>query len=50
MLFENDVPKTFWREAINTSVYPLNKVQIRKGMDKTPYELWFGYSPLVKYF
>ena len=19
-------------------------------MDKTPYELWFGYSPLVKYF
>ena len=23
---------------------------IDKGMDKTPYELWFGYSPSVKYF
>ena len=50
MLFENDVPKTFWREAINTMVYTLNRVQLRKGMDKTPYELWFRYSWLVKYF
>ena len=50
MLFENDVPKTFWREEVNTVVYNLNKVHIRKGMDKTPYELWFGYSPSVKYF
>ena len=31
-------------------MYTLNKVQTRKGMEKTPYELWFGYSPLVKYF
>ena len=43
MLFENDVPKTFWREALNTAVYTLNRVQLRKGMDKTPYDLWFGY-------
>ena len=50
MLFENDVPKTFWREVVNTVVYTLHRVQIRKGMDKTPYELWFGYSPSIKYF
>ena len=50
MLFENDVPKTFWREVVNTIVYTLNKVQIRKGMGKIPYELWFGYSQSVKYF
>ena len=50
MLIENDVPKIFWRDAINTIVYTLNRVQIKKGMEKTPYELWFGYSPLVKYF
>ena len=50
MLFENDVSNTFWREAINTTVYTMNKVQIIKGMDKTPYELWFGHSPSVKYF
>ena len=50
MLFENDVPKTFLREAVNTTIYTLNRVQLRKGMDKTPYELWFGYSPSIKYF
>ena len=40
---------TFWREAVNTTIYTLNRVQIRKGMEKTPYELWFGYSPSIKY-
>ena len=49
MLFENDVSKTFWREAINTTVYTLNKVKIRKRRSKTLYELWFGHSPLAKY-
>ena len=48
MLFENDVPKTFWREAINTIVYTLNKIQIKKGIEKTPYELWFGYVGVLK--
>ena len=50
MLFENNLPKTFWREVVNTIVYTLNRVHIKKCMEKTPYELWFGYSPLVKYF
>ena len=50
MLFENDVSKTFWREAVNTIVYTLNRVQIRKGMNKTPYELQFSHSPSIKYF
>ena len=31
-------------------MYTLNRVHIRKGMEKTPYELWFGYSPSIKYF
>ena len=38
------------RVVVNTSVYTLNRVQIRQGMSKTPYELWFGHSPSVKYF
>ena len=50
MLFENDVSKKFWREAINTARYTLIRVQIRKGMRKTPYELSFGHSPSVNYF
>ena len=50
MLVENDVQKTLWIEAVNTTIYTLNIVQIRKGMEKTPYELWFGHSPSIKYF
>ena len=50
MLFENDVPMIFWMEVVSKTIYTLNKVQIRKGMEKTPYELWFVYSPSVKYF
>ena len=50
ILFENDVSKTFWRVAINTTVYTRNVVHIIKGTSKTPYELWFGHSPSIKYF
>ena len=28
----------------------MNKVHIRQGIGKTPYELWFGHVPTVKYF
>ena len=50
MLFENGVPKTFQREVVNIVVYTLNKAQLKKCMEKKPYELWFGYSPSIKYF
>ena len=35
---------------MSTVVYTLNRVQIKKGTILTPYELWFGYTPSVKYF
>ena len=50
MVVENDVSKTFWREVVNTIVYTMNRVQVKKDTNKTPYELWFGHSPTVKYF
>ena len=50
MLVENDVSKIFWREVMNTKIYTMNRVQVRKETNKTPYELWFGHSPTVKYF
>ena len=50
MLAENNVSKTFWREAMNTTIYTMNRVQVRKDTNKTPYELWFGHSPTIKYF
>ena len=49
MVFEDEVSKTIWREVVNTIVYTMNKVHIRKGTNKTPYEIWFGHAPLVKY-
>ena len=50
MLAQNDVSKTFWREAMNTTIYTMNRVQVKKDTNKTPYELWFGHSSIVNYF
>ena len=35
---------------MNTTIYTMNIVQVRKDTNKTPYKLWFGHSPTVKYF
>ena len=50
MLLENNVSKAFLREAVNTTGYTMNKIQIKKDTNKTHYELWFGNTPMVKYF
>ena len=50
MLAKNDVSNIFWREVVNIVVYTMNRVQVRKDTNKIPYELWFGHSPIVKYF
>ena len=31
-------------------LYTLNRVQIKKGTNLTPYELWFRYAHSMKYF
>ena len=36
MLNENNLPKYFWVEAINTSCYVLNKVLLRSIIKKFP--------------
>lgn len=28
----------------------MKKLKIRKGTDKTPYELWFGRAPYLQYY
>jgi transposase InsO family protein len=50
ILNESNVEKYFWAEAINTSCYILNRVSIRKVLNKTPYELWKGRKPNISYF
>ena len=37
-------------EAVNTAYHTVNRVYFRPGTKKTPYELWKGRKPNIKYF
>ena len=50
MLYENNLPKYFWAEAVNITCYILNRALIRPILKKTPYELWHGRKPNIGYF
>ena len=50
LMMEKNVALKYWREAISTTVYTLNRVQIKEGINATPFELWYGHSPNVKHF
>ena len=50
MLYNKNVAKNLWGEAVNTTCHTVNKVYFRPGTKKTPYELWKGRKPNVKYF
>ena len=47
MLNENNLPKYFWAEAINTYCYALNGILLRPILKKTPYELWTNKKPNI---
>ena len=48
LLFEKDLPKKFWAEAVNTVVFLLNRLPTRALQNKTPYEAWHYYKPSIK--
>lgn len=50
MMIEGNVPHVYWSEAVSTVVYTLNWVNVNDNFGKTPFELWFGFKPTVKYF
>ena len=50
MLYNKNVARNFWGEAVNTTCHTVNRVYFRPGTKKTPYELWKGRKPNVKYF
>ena len=50
LMMEKNIALKYQREAISTTVYTLNHVQFKKGTHSTPFDLWYGYSPNVKYF
>ena len=50
MLHNKKLSKSFWGEVVNTTCHILNRVYFRPDSKKTPYELWRGKKPVVKYF
>ena len=50
MLHSKDVARNLWEDAVNTACHTVNRVYFRPGTKKTPYELWKGRKPNVKYF
>lgn len=49
IIFEKKLPKTFWAEAVATSVYLLNRLATKAVSDKTPIEAWSGNKPSVQH-
>ena len=50
MLYNKNVARNLWGEVVNTICHTINKVYFRPCTKKTPYELWKGRKPNVKYF
>ena len=50
MLNEARLSNGYMKEGISIAVNILNRGKLRKNNNKTPYELWFGRAPSVKYF
>ena len=50
MLNEAKLSNAYWKEAVYTPVYIINRGRLIVNKDKTPYELWYGRLASVKYF
>ena len=49
LIMEKIFALKYWREVVSTDVHTLNHVQVKKGTNATPFKLWYGHSPNVKY-
>ncbi|KAK9694716.1 GAG-pre-integrase domain [Popillia japonica] len=49
MLYTKDLPLYLWAEAVNTSVYILNRTPNVHTPNSTPFELWTGRKPLLNH-
>ena len=50
MLAEFNTPIFLWAEAIATACHATNRLHIRRGLNKTPYEVLTVNTPNVQYF
>ncbi|KAF3660762.1 putative transcription factor TCP14-like [Capsicum annuum] len=46
MLHEKELPKSFWVEAANTTVFLQNRLPTKALESKAPFEAWNGFKPL----
>nr|CAD1820646.1 unnamed protein product [Ananas comosus var. bracteatus] len=47
MMKGKGLPNQFWAEAVNTTVFILNRSPTKAVQNKTPYEAWHGQKPQV---
>lgn len=47
MVYEKNVPKSYWAEAISTACYLINRCPTKALKDITPEEAWTGRKPNV---
>jgi len=50
MIHSKNLAQHFWGEAVNIACHIINRVYLRPETNKTPYEIWRGKKPTVKYF
>ena len=50
MIHSKDLPRHFWGEAVSTACHIINRVYLRPETTMSPYEIWKGRKPTVKYF
>lgn len=50
MLSEKGIPKTFWVEVVNWTIFVLNRSPTLFVRNQTPEEAWSGVKPSVEHF
>jgi hypothetical protein len=50
MIHSSNLAQHFWGEAVNNACHIINRVYLRSETNKTPYEIWRGKKPTLKYF
>jgi len=49
MLHEKNLPKMFWAETANTTVFLQNRLPIKLLEEKTPFEVWYDNKPSLSF-
>lgn len=50
LLFQSNLDKKYWAEAVNTANFIENRLGVKHNDNATPYERWYGKKPNLNYF